>query len=717
MKTALTWILLVLLTLGGIYGTYKLSETFRANAREGWEAECSQAARWLSGTILGWLDESYAPLSGMAILFENSQEVSEVEFLGATDGLEGRATAFFLDGLAIARLQVDGQEWDIEFSNDPQGPLSPGTPLSRNPEILENIKVAFDHPDQVMLGPPFSAEQGARYSPAALAIQDASGPLVVIGLVNYEAIIQGLFGTHQLDGLQLHIKGRFREPSGPGTERQIIGEDLSGALYSVTTRTVSAGADLSITWYMNKKFRNGPKEDLALLTLWAGIAGTIIIAAFIAFFIQRNQTITRRVKEATGELRKVSEALKQSPVSVVITAKDGTIEYVNPTFSEVTGYSEDEAMGLDPRVLMAGDLPEPQYNELWDKLLSGNIWHGEFVSRKKSGEEIWESALISPIVNDDGEITHFVAVKQDTTTRKAAEEALRASEEKSRLLLESVGEGIFGVDLDGKVAFINPAATEMLGYGPEELIGKEIHGKIHHSYADGSAYPKSECPMYLTYADGTDHRIADEVLWRKDGSSFPVEYTSMPIKKDGQVFGAVVTFMDISARKQMEDALSAERERLQEILDTSPVAVGITVEGVTQYANAYFTEYFGVKKGDSPIHSFVKPEDGQYIIEALDSTGVLRNYESQVYNSKREVRDVISNYTKIEYEGKPAVLGWWIDVTEIKNTAKELETKFDELSRFRHMAIGRELKMIELKKEINEFSAQLGLGQKYKIVP
>jgi len=351
MKAALTWILLILLALGGIYGTYALSEAFRADVRKGWEAEASQAAQWLSSTILGWLEESYAPLSGLAILFENSREVSEVEFLGATDGLEGRASAFFLDAKAVARPQVDGEEWSIEFSNDPLGPLSPDTPLSRQPEILENIKVAVDHPDQVMLGPPFSTEHGARYSPAALAIQDARGQLVVIGLVNYDAIVKGLFDIHQPDGLQLHIKGRFKEQSGHGTEREVIGEPLSGALHSVTTRTVSAGADLSITWYMNEKFRNGPKEHLALLTLWSGIAGTFIIAVFIAFFIQRNQTISRRVQEATGELKKVSEAVEQSPVSVVITAKDGTIEYVNPTFSEVTGYSADEAIGQNSRVL------------------------------------------------------------------------------------------------------------------------------------------------------------------------------------------------------------------------------------------------------------------------------------------------------------------------------------------------------------------------------
>jgi two-component system sensor histidine kinase/response regulator len=146
---------------------------------------------------------------------------------------------------------------------------------------------------------------------------------------------------------------------------------------------------------------------------------------------------------------------------------------------------------------------------------------------------------------------------------------LRASEEKSRLLLESVGEGIFGVGLDGKVAFINPAANRLLGYDPDELIGKEIHAKIHHSYADGSAYPKRQCPMYLSRVDGTDHHIADEVLWRKDGSSFPVEYTSMPIKKDEKVVGAVVTFMDIAERKKAQAEIEELSRNFSDFLEST----------------------------------------------------------------------------------------------------------------------------------------------------
>ena len=248
MKTALTWILLITLAVGGIVGSYALSEKFRIDAREAWEEKASQSARWLSGTVLTWLEESYAPLSGLAILFENSREVSEVEFLGAADALEARATAFFLDANAVARPRPEGEGWSIEFSNEPLGPLSPDIPLEKHPVILDTIKIAVEHPDQVMLGPPFSGEQGSRFSPVVLAIQDVRGPLVVIGLVNYGAIVKGLFDIHKLDGLHLQIQGRFKEIGGHGPLREVIGNPQPEALHTVTTRTVSAEADLSITW-------------------------------------------------------------------------------------------------------------------------------------------------------------------------------------------------------------------------------------------------------------------------------------------------------------------------------------------------------------------------------------------------------------------------------------------------------------------------------------
>jgi len=129
------------------------------------------------------------------------------------------------------------------------------------------------------------------------------------------------------------------------------------------------------------------------------------------------------------------------------------------------------------------------------------------------------------------------------------------AEERNRLLLTSTSEGIFGVDTDGVVTFVNEAAARMLGFAQTELLDQSIHPLIHHSYADGSSYPVERCPMAKAFTEGRDSRISDEVLWRKDGSKFDVEYTSVPMQKDGEILGAVVVFHDITQRKEAEVAL------------------------------------------------------------------------------------------------------------------------------------------------------------------
>ena len=127
------------------------------------------------------------------------------------------------------------------------------------------------------------------------------------------------------------------------------------------------------------------------------------------------------------ELLKLSGAIESSPTSVVITDLDGTIEYVNPKFSELTGYTSVEALGENPRILKTDRTPSETYEELWKTLLSGKVWRGRFVNRKKNGELYWEDAWISPIIGPDGKATHYVAVKEDITRNVIAEEKLQRS--------------------------------------------------------------------------------------------------------------------------------------------------------------------------------------------------------------------------------------------------------------------------------------------------
>ena len=132
------------------------------------------------------------------------------------------------------------------------------------------------------------------------------------------------------------------------------------------------------------------------------------------------------------------------------------------------------------------------------------------------------------------------------------------------LLLASTGEGVFGVDLEGLCVFINPAGARMIGLQPQQVLGQNMHVLTHHSHGDGAHYPMDDCPIYNAFRRGEPCRIDSEVFWRVDGSSFPVEYSSYPVFDQGQVRGAVVTFVDITERKRADIALRQAKNELEQ---------------------------------------------------------------------------------------------------------------------------------------------------------
>ena len=134
-----------------------------------------------------------------------------------------------------------------------------------------------------------------------------------------------------------------------------------------------------------------------------------------------------------------------------------------------------------------------------------------------------------------------------------------------QLILNSVGEGIYGLDIQGKVTFVNPAAASLIGWEMDDLIGKSMHAILHHSKADGSVYPREACHIYAAFKEGTVRRVDNEVFWRKNGTSFPVEYISTPMRDEkGELVGSVVTFRDISQRKLSESILQQANEELEQ---------------------------------------------------------------------------------------------------------------------------------------------------------
>jgi PAS domain S-box-containing protein len=169
--------------------------------------------------------------------------------------------------------------------------------------------------------------------------------------------------------------------------------------------------------------------------------------------------------------------------------------------------------------------------------------------------------------------------------KQPADRALADLQTQHQLILDSAGEGVYGLNSDGNATFVNRAAQEILGWAAEDIVGESIHEFHHHSYADGAPYPREECPIYAAIKDGEVHRVDDEVFWHRDGRSIPVEYTSTPIWRDGHLEGAVVVFRDITQRKQalaqrqaaydevsrLKDQLEQERDYLRdEINITAP---------------------------------------------------------------------------------------------------------------------------------------------------
>jgi len=195
--------------------------------------------------------------------------------------------------------------------------------------------------------------------------------------------------------------------------------------------------------------------------------------------------------------------------------------------------------------------------------------------------------------------TSILAILKIFSGRAEAEFNRQQLEHNLKQILSSVGEGIYGLDLSGKITFINPAAAAMLGYKAEELVDQQAHVLLHHSKPDGTPYKAEECPIYRSFRDGKVHSGSNETFWRKDGSHFPIEFESTPIIEDGKLQGAVVAFKNITHRKEYEIKLLESEERLGSILKFSPTVIYIKdIQGRYTAINAQYEALFNIKNAE-----------------------------------------------------------------------------------------------------------------------
>ena len=292
-------------------------------------------------------------------------------------------------------------------------------------------------------------------------------------------------------------------------------------------------------------------------------------------------------RERTEALRWRS-VFENSAIGVAVAELNGRVLATNVNYQKMLGYTESEFLELSFLEITHEDYREAN-RALVQELLEGT--RDQFLIEKpyrhKDGSLVWVRNNVSLVRDPDSTSPLLLALSEDITERKHAEEALQESEERTRLVLNSAAEGIFGCDSQGTCLFCNTAAAQILLYDdPEELLGRNIHALEHHTRKDGTPFPIEECPIFVGFQENRGVHIDDDVFWKKDGSSFPVEYWSHPLVRDGKTVGAVVTFRDITERKKAEEELRHSEQRKHTLLEiNNAIITNLTRDAL--FASAY----------------------------------------------------------------------------------------------------------------------------------
>ncbi len=371
---------------------------------------------------------------------------------------------------------------------------------------------------------------------------------------------------------------------------------------------------------------------------------TFVLASIVDITKRKRTEVEIRDRE-----QRLSLIVEAAPNGFIMANQEGQMTVVNSQMELMFGYSREELIGQPIEILMPKRFRQLHVmhregfavNPEAKRMSRGR----ELVALHKNGVEFPIEVGLNAIHTPEGLM--ILAMVVDMTKLKQSQAAAEHLAKRNQLILESAAEGIFGIDTEGRATFINPAAAHMLGYEPDELIGEAMNETLHHTKADGTTHSIEKCPTVTELKDASNN----EVMWRKDDMSFPVEYTRTPIWEDNHLVGAVVTFRDISERKHAEDALlqwtkALERSNM-ELDDFAYIAshdLKEPLRGIHNYAR-FLTEDFGALLGDEGT------EKCQTIIRLSQRMEELINtllYYSRTGRTEMAIREV--NLDKIVLE-------------------------------------------------------------------
>lgn len=308
------------------------------------------------------------------------------------------------------------------------------------------------------------------------------------------------------------------------------------------------------------------------------------------FLVVANDISERR--HAEEELLKIGTAIEQTADCVVITDKNGIIQYANRAFIKIFGYSKEEVLGKTPRIIKSELHPPEFYEELWKTILSGKIFSETFINKRKDGELVYEIKTITPIKDKEGNITHFVSTAKEITEQYHAKMALQKSEERYHELIEHASDGIFIVDASDKYIEVNSSGCIMLGYTRDEILQKTIQDLVRMPL---------DKPLQLEELRQGKTLLSERELIRKDGSPVPVEI-SAKLLPDGNLLAIV---RNITERKKLEKELKEYRDHLENMVEERTIELRQSEERFRALAEG--SEDIIMRFNSSHQHVYVNP--------------------------------------------------------------------------------------------------------------
>jgi len=308
--------------------------------------------------------------------------------------------------------------------------------------------------------------------------------------------------------------------------------------------------------------------------------------------------------------------------------------FSNPAMREMLGYGQqelsrteqwDQIVHPDERASGAN-----RYAAIVQGRRDKDEWEQRFIRR--DGRIVIANGRFKLIRDTAGKPKYVVALNEDVTERRRAEAERSRITKQMQLLLDSTGQGVYGVDLEGKCTFVNRATCEMIGYRSEEVVGRNMHQLVHHHKPDGSPYPVEECPLYRPLRSGKGCRFDEEILWRRDGAALPVEYSSFPVVEEGGILrGAVVTISDNTERKRSKEALQSSERLFRSIFENAQIGIGVfKIESKEHFSNRALREMLGY-----PGDELTRLEQWDDIVPREERVACAQRY-AELVQGKRE---------------------------------------------------------------------------------